>query len=827
MGAGVAWLKNNGFFSADYYPYNAGGLLSVKTSKKITTGLNQFDESNLLTASGWTLSDGYYTGSVGQLYTVFGVNSAFWYNDINTDSQMCITYTAYVSDASANARAVFNYTDGTSSFAGVINSTTESTYTVVSTSGKVVKSITFDFSNDATLYIKGFCINISCNLDGQYEPYVSHEYPLDNIELRGILKLDGNNNLYYDGDTYESNGSITRKYGIVDLGTLSWQYRSDVDRFICSETFDYKSPATTSDKAPILTIYDNVSFNDFVNSRPDKSVAMYGANSYINIRDTSFNGDAATFKTAMNGVYLVYELATPTTETADAFTNPMVVDGNGTEEFVDGRAVEIPVGHETIYVDNSDKTKLDNLPDISNDGDGTYVINQENGKQSLVTPNATDISYSNTSSGLTATKVQGAIDEVNTKVGTKANSSDVYTKSNTYNKTEVNSMLTLVKTANGNPCTFDTDLADNLVSLTAEIVATGGNGSPDSPIPINGYTEANITRCGVNLWDEQWELVNGRVTSKNFIKVTPSTRYFFYNTNLYDVTMYDNAYNNLGHPSYGSRPNGFVFQTSANCVWIKFDLGSPYGSTYNHDVSINYPETDMEYHPYTGNTYTIAFGQTVYGGVLDVTRGKLHVTYGIVDLGSCTWGGGSDAATTIVPNWLIEGYQIKSQSDVVNYNNVYSGLGWFDGVAFWTTDYTAAQREQLKSDMSGIHLCYELATPIDIDLTPVQISALVGTNNITSDLGGDVEVDYASGELAQGISKMIEANPTWKEITGTLTAGNTSIMLSDASITTESTIDVYTDTFGVDPTAVSVSAGAVTLTFAAQSSNVKVKVRVT
>lgn len=66
----------------------------------------------------------------------------------------------------------------------------------------------------------------------------------------------------------------------------------------------------------------------------------------------------------------------------------------------------------------------------------------------------------------------------------------------------------------------------------------------------------------------------------------------------------------------------------------------------------------------------------------------------------------------------------------------------------------------------------------------------------------------------------------YTEVTGTLTAGNTSVTLSDASISTSSTIDVYTDTFGVNPTAISVSTGSVTLTFPAQASNVGVKVRV-
>ena len=54
---------------------------------------------------------------------------------------------------------------------------------------------------------------------------VSVTYPLDaDLTLRGIPKLDASNNLYYDGDVYTSDGSVTRKYGVVDLGTLNWAY---------------------------------------------------------------------------------------------------------------------------------------------------------------------------------------------------------------------------------------------------------------------------------------------------------------------------------------------------------------------------------------------------------------------------------------------------------------------------------------------------------------------------------------------------------------------------------------------------------------------------
>lgn len=64
------------------------------------------------------------------------------------------------------------------------------------------------------------------------------------------------------------------------------------------------------------------------------------------------------------------------------------------------------------------------------------------------------------------------------------------------------------------------------------------------------------------------------------------------------------------------------------------------------------------------------------------------------------------------------------------------------------------------------------------------------------------------------------------EVSGTLSAGSTSIGFLDAAITTSSVIDIYTDKWGVNPESVTVATGSVTLTFEAQASDLGVKVRV-
>ena len=65
-----------------------------------------------------------------------------------------------------------------------------------------------------------------------------------------------------------------------------------------------------------------------------------------------------------------------------------------------------------------------------------------------------------------------------------------------------------------------------------------------------------------------------------------------------------------------------------------------------------------------------------------------------------------------------------------------------------------------------------------------------------------------------------------KILTGTLTAGQTSLTISDSSIAAGVIIDILTDVYDVKPTNVVVTTGSITLTFVAQGVDVAVKVKV-
>lgn len=66
----------------------------------------------------------------------------------------------------------------------------------------------------------------------------------------------------------------------------------------------------------------------------------------------------------------------------------------------------------------------------------------------------------------------------------------------------------------------------------------------------------------------------------------------------------------------------------------------------------------------------------------------------------------------------------------------------------------------------------------------------------------------------------------YKELSGVLLAGETSITISDLVITPSSTIDITPDIITAKPTSVTISNGSIVLTFDEQDGDVNIKVKV-
>ena len=155
------------------------------TVKLTSIGKNQFDESQLLLASGWTYSDGVYSGSIWELYKVF--KNGFDLPKFLTNTQYTISYYAKTDTVGNNSRLRIYYTDGTVGELGLGSSTTEYQYVkLITLSGKTIQRIGYTYGSDATIYIKNFQIEVGSTAT-EYKKFEEHTEWIPLAEpLRGI-----------------------------------------------------------------------------------------------------------------------------------------------------------------------------------------------------------------------------------------------------------------------------------------------------------------------------------------------------------------------------------------------------------------------------------------------------------------------------------------------------------------------------------------------------------------------------------------------------------------------------------------------------------------
>lgn len=178
------------------------------------------------------------------------------------------------------------------------------------------------------------------------------------------------------------------------------------------------------------------------------------------------------------------------------------------------------------------------------------------------------------------------------------------------------------------------------------------------------------------------------------------------------------------------------------------------------DFQLELGSTATAYEPYQGATYDISFPSaagTVYGGTLDVTTGVLTVDVAMVDMGALSWvyypnhlrfgvkingarysgtSLGFDGACSIYAVSTANYVRMADKSVVIGCNF----LGNTDA-AMIVQDSAYTDAAVFKTAVSGQKLVYPLATPVTYQLTPTEVTTLLGTNNIWSDCG-DSTVEY-------------------------------------------------------------------------------------
>lgn len=376
-GAGVAWFRK--LFPRPYYAYNAGELMSVQTSAHKMVGFNQFDKSEAVEGEG--------LGGYGN--TVSSQTSS------RSDYIKVLPSTTYqktfdTADTTARLVQFFDADKNWYDVSGVTTASNEQTFTTP----PWCHYIRIAFPKNQ---IDSVCLHIVWDgeRDGEYEEYKQWVYSLDSdLVLRGIPKLSAGNDLYYDGDEYESDGTVTRKYAQIAFdGSSDEDWRTGGGSGAQSQGFyiTCNDLVKIKDSTYTYAIRCNRLVTRFSNSYGSTEIPEYYVTGYNDTNNAYPNenwlyvkasNDITTvtaFRTwlAENPITVVYKLAEPTTESADPFSNPQIVSDWGTEEYVDSRDVQVPVGHETHYAVNL-RAKLEMAPN-SPSSSGLWVVKQTNG----------------------------------------------------------------------------------------------------------------------------------------------------------------------------------------------------------------------------------------------------------------------------------------------------------------------------------------------------------------------------------------------------------------------------------------------------------------
>lgn len=155
------------------------------------------------------------------------------------------------------------------------------------------------------------------------------------------------------------------------------------------------------------------------------------------------------------------------------------------------------------------------------------------------------------------------------------------------------------------------------------------------------------------------------------------------------------------------------------------------------------------------NTVTVSFGQEVYGGVADVTGGKLTITHVIKNIGANDISDNGTSGGLIELNVSGTGNKKNGQTNMICNNlevraaagaYVIRGRAGSSNVTFClpTSDVPDFASAQTWVTNNPIELVYELTTPVEVTFTPVTTDTINGSNKVSSSTGNMKSLTYFS-----------------------------------------------------------------------------------
>ena len=333
--------------------------------------------------------------------------------------------------------------------------------------------------------------------------------------------------------------------------------------------------------------------------------------------------------------------------------------------------------------------------------------------------------------------------------------------------------------------------AEDVFFEVEPVQAGTGDPSPDNVRPITGWTGAEVYRTGKNLFDgmiQQGQInshgenasSNTRIRCVGYIPVKPNMVYTLsrsVSTDALTVRMYDakKEFLGVGGSRYFTIIPGKGYSSAqpmiAGYTTCSFTFGD--GVAYfrfqdqSNDLTAKYQlelgSTATTYEPYQGDIFDITFPSeagTVYGGTVDLTKGKLVVDRAMYTITGNEPFAYSGTTKTYYANGIINNIANYSYTDAfvgisdkfLPAPNTTGTADWnmttenwvgysTNGLRFRIQNFAEDDVAGVKEFLAGTSVVYPLATPVTYDLTPQEIAMFKGVNNLWANTG-DISVQY-------------------------------------------------------------------------------------
>ena len=461
---------------------------------------------------------------------------------------------------------------------------------------------------------------------------------------------------------------------------------------------------------------------------------------------------------------------------------------------------------------NNDKTKIENVKvinsesELTNASDGMYIGSYDDEPEGVLS--ADMVMYDS------ETTVEDELDNKVDKVTGKGLSTNDYDNTD---KAKVDKIDDTTTAVTGNPISItglkSNQLAINPIITLEPIQAGSGDPSPSNVRSISGYDKIEVLSCGKNLLRVSLESIKSANTSGTW-----SGNNYTWNNITYSVlldsnnnisaikangTANDRSYliicNNLvladisaeyyltGYVGTNSIETGISYyfvRYSSQAVANFVTSSSGLKFTPNDGISVvwNFPSgqsasnemcypmirlatiEDDTFEPYNPLTdIQLTFGQTIYGGTLDVEKGILTVDRGVIESPTAVIGGYYNNVGLYLG--ALDSTHAMPKSNLIPSNVLCNKIKTLAADQQWVANadsicvsengdvlisaYGITSQENLNTWLTNnaITVVYELKNPYTIQLTPHEISLLKDYAYVSTN-GTNMSFSYHNGEIA-------------------------------------------------------------------------------